>query len=79
MVICFFWEMQLSVAPKDAHRSSIFFFSHSHLLALSVNKSPQFLFPYACSAMSKEKTDVSEQASLFLVKCTVYRVCRSPM
>ena len=40
MVICFSCEKQVSVAPKDVCRPSIFFFPHHYLLALAVNKSP---------------------------------------
>ena len=42
MVICFSWEKQVSVAPKDVYRSSIFFFPHP--FALAVNKSPAVYF-----------------------------------
>ena len=41
MVICFFREKQVSVAPKDVYRPSIFFSPHNYPLALAaVNKSP---------------------------------------
>ena len=40
MVICFSWEKQVSIAPKDVYRLSIFFFPHHYPLALAVNKSP---------------------------------------
>ena len=40
MVISFLWEKQVSVAPKDVYRPSIFFFPHPYPLALAVNKSP---------------------------------------
>ena len=40
MVICFFREKQVSVAPKDVYRPSIFFSPHNYPLALAaVNKS----------------------------------------
>ena len=35
-----FWERQVSVAPKNVYKPSIFFFLHHFLLALAVNKSP---------------------------------------
>ena len=38
--ICFSWEKQVSVAPKDVYRPSIFFSPHHYPLALAVNKSP---------------------------------------
>ena len=37
---CFSWEKQVSVAPKDVYRPSIFFFPNHYPLALAVNKSP---------------------------------------
>ena len=40
MVICFYWEKQVSVAPKHVYGPSIFFFPHPYPLALAVNKSP---------------------------------------
>ena len=40
MLICFSWEKQVSVAPKDVYSPSIFFFPLHYLLALAVNKSP---------------------------------------
>ena len=40
MVICFSWEKQVSVAPKDVYRLSIVFFPHHYSLTLTVNKSP---------------------------------------
>ena len=40
MIIFFFWEKQVSVAPKDVYRPSIYFFPHHYPLALAVNKSP---------------------------------------
>ena len=40
MVICYSGEKQVSVAPKDVYRPSIFFFPHHYPLALAVNKSP---------------------------------------
>ena len=44
MVICFSLEKQVSVAPKDVCRPSIFFFPHHHPLALAVIKSPFGLY-----------------------------------
>ena len=46
IVICFSWEKQVSVAPKDVYRPSIFLFPHHFPLALTVNKSPCGLFNY---------------------------------
>ena len=40
IVICFSWERQVSVAPKNVYRPSIFFFLHHFPVALAVNKSP---------------------------------------
>ena len=45
MVICFSWENQVSVAPKDVYRPSIFFFPHHYPLVLAVNKSPAVYSP----------------------------------
>ena len=50
MEICFSWEKQVSVAPKDVYRPSIFFFPHHYPLALAVNKS---LAVYILSPMLK--------------------------
>ena len=38
--ICTSWENQISVAPKDVDRPSIFSIPNSHSLALVVNRSP---------------------------------------
>ena len=46
MVICFYWEKQVSVAPKDVYRPFIFFYP----LVLAVNKSPAVF----CRARSKD-------------------------
>ena len=55
---CFSQEKQVSVAPKDVYRPSIFFFPHPYPLALAVNKSPAgFFFYHARSTDSKEKIE----------------------
>ena len=51
MVICCYCEEQVSVAPKDVCRLSIFFFLQSYPLVLAVNKS----LAVFCLARSKEK------------------------
>ena len=51
MVICCYCEEQVSVAPKDVCRPSIFFFLQSYPLVLAVNKS----LAVFCLARSKEK------------------------
>ena len=40
MVICFSWETQVLVAPKDVYKPSIFFFPQPYRLALTVNECP---------------------------------------
>ena len=52
MVICFYWEKQVSVAPKDVYRPSIFFYP----LVLAVNKSPA-VFCRARSTDFEEKIE----------------------
>ena len=46
-VIYFSWEKQVSVAPKDVPRRSIFLFPHPYPPALAVNKSPAVLITSA--------------------------------
>ena len=58
MVICFSWEKQVSVAPKDVYRPSIFFFPYPYLLALAVNKSPEvYIFYHPRSTDFEEKIE----------------------
>ena len=56
MVMCFYWENQVSVAPKDVYRPSIFYFPHPYSLALAVNNSPA-VFCRARSTDFEEKIE----------------------
>ena len=56
MVIFFYWEKQVSVAPKDVYKPSIFFFPHPYPLVLAVNKAPA-VFCLARSTDFEEKIE----------------------
>ena len=54
-VICFSREKQVSVAPKDVYRPSIFFLSLHNPLTLAVNKSPAvYILSFALDGLRRE-------------------------
>ena len=68
MVICFSWENQVSVAPKDVYRPSIFFFPHPYPFALAVNKSPAvYFFSRALDGLWRENGGSVNR--LFFIRC----------
>ena len=55
MVISFSWEKQVSVAPKDVYRPSIFFFPTPTPLRWRSINLPRFIFYHALSTDFEEK------------------------
>ena len=61
-VICFSWDKQVSVAPKDVYRLSIFFFPLHYPLVPAVNTSAAvYILSHALDGLSREKQRVYEQ------------------
>ena len=68
MVICFSWEKQVSVAPKDVYRPSIFFFPHNYPLCWWSINLLQFIFYHSRSTDFGEKIEglwIAQQANIF--------------
>ena len=57
MVICFSWENEVSVAPKDVYKPSIFFFPNPTPLRWRSINPLRFIFYHARSTVFEEKID----------------------
>ena len=68
-----FLGKQVSVAPKDVYRPSIFFFPHPYLLALAVNKSPAvYILSPALNGLWRENRGSVNRLWIFMKKYLQY-------